>query len=588
MTTKKIEEKGQRILCDYFAECDRVDTYIPTNDKEPLWDGHLYLYDSAEQKGEQIYGRISTQLKSSTKTTNKDTVKYQVQRTSLETYKRDGGIIYFYVLINNPVSKQIFYCLLTPVVIKKYLRAKSKDGNKVSITLSQLPDDKHQVTEELFQFHSDCKKQTTSAEKPIVEIQDYFSKEGKRQFSVFAKSPDPIKDIFKHIQEHPLYLYATDENQNVTFPIGDGPVTLKIGRYINQVISVDGMPYFKECVVLEDEGETVLLLGNCFTYRSGNQKKNGSLSFRFEGHSNLKKIPYLAFSLAVIKNGKFKVGDVEITCKLSEPPQKFVKDLQSELKVLLNVQELFKAMHIEEDINMDELSESEINGLEALYNGIVLKKPLELKPGAETRVRFKFGNLVLYVVFESDDKGKHYVRDFFMDEDVCALLAQDNFTTKTSRFSLLSVDQFAEASNFDFSLMVANYRFFAEQNEKVAEYANQDMLRMLLAYDKTEGKKTKLLDAAEALNNWFIETERFGDLPINEINRYQILKRRGALSEDVNNRICEILESDVPEDYKAACMLLLDNQTGAEYYFKKLAKNKKEEFKAMPIYKFWK
>ena len=54
MTTKKIDDKGQRILCDYFAECERVDTYIATNDKEPLWDGHLYLFNSSEQKADQL------------------------------------------------------------------------------------------------------------------------------------------------------------------------------------------------------------------------------------------------------------------------------------------------------------------------------------------------------------------------------------------------------------------------------------------------------------------------------------------------------------------------------------------------------
>ena len=54
MTTKKIDDKGQRILCDYFAECERVDTYIATNDKEPLWDGHLYLFNSPEQKAERF------------------------------------------------------------------------------------------------------------------------------------------------------------------------------------------------------------------------------------------------------------------------------------------------------------------------------------------------------------------------------------------------------------------------------------------------------------------------------------------------------------------------------------------------------
>ena len=111
---------------------------------------------------------------------------------------------------------------------------------------------------------------------------------------------------------------------------------------------------------------------------------------------------------------------------------------------------------------------------------------------------------------------------------------------------------------------------------------------MILAYDKTEGKKSKLLDAAETLNNWFIKTNRFSESPINEINRFQILKRRGTLTEADKTRICEILESDVADDCKTACMLILDNQTGAEYHFKKIPDESKEFFKSLPIFYFWK
>lgn len=585
--TRKIENKGVNCIEDYFWDCDLIDTYINTDDREPLWDGNLYLHSSVEQKSTQIYGKIPTQVKSSCKKTAKSTISYSVQKKALESYKRDGGIVYFYVLFNNPIDKQIFYCFLTPVVIKKYLRAPS-NGNTISITLNRLSSDKHQVTEDFFQFFSDCKNQTTSADKPIVEIEDYFSKTGKRQFSVFAKSTEPIKDIFKHMQDHPQYLYATDEDKNITFAIGDGPVTVKIGRNVQQEISVNGIPYFKGCTVFEEDDGGVLTIGNFFTYRFGNQTKKDTFTFNFEGHSNLQKIPFISFCLAIIKYGKFNVGSFEIPCKSNDDRSKQIKELESELRVLCNIRSLFSAMHIEGDINIDELSADALSNLDALYKGIVLKKPLELKPGVENMSRISIGPLVLYVVFEPNENGKHYVRDFFMYDEICGVLKQDNTAIKTSRFSLLSAEQFAEASNFDFSTMMASYEEFVKQNEKVAEYANCDMLRMILAYDITEGKKTKLLDAAETLVDWFIKTKRLGDLPINEINKYQILKRRGLLSKEENNRICEILESDVPDDYKVACMLLLDNQSGAEYYFNKLSEEKKEELKDLPIYKFWK
>ena len=175
-----------------------------------------------------------------------------------------------------------------------------------------------------------------------------------------------------------------------------------------------------------------------------------------------------------------------------------------------------------------------------------------------------------------------------MDDDVCCLLNENGHITKSSRFTLLSVEQFVEASNFDYSKMIPSYEQFVGQDEKVAQQANLDMLRMILAYDKTGGEKVKLLDAAEALNNWFIETKRFEESPINEINLLQIIKRRRVLTEEENQRVCEILDGGYSEDYKTACMLLLDNQAGAEYHFAKIPDEQKEFFRSLPIYHFWK
>lgn len=586
LTTKKVEEKGIRILDEYFEDCELVDTCISRNDKEPLWDGNIYLFNSSNQKAEQVYGRVPTQVKTLSKVSEKDCISYSVKKTALNSYKREGGILYFVVLHNNPENRKIYCCYLTPVLIKKYLRAPGT-RDSASISLKLFPEDKQLTTEELFQFYYDCKNQTSSADKPIVELKDYFEKSGKRMFSVFAKSPGKIDDFLGHMQTRPMYLYATDDQGNITFPLGDGPVFLHTGHNLEQNVSVNGIPYFHGCTIFSEGDEQVITIGDFFTYRSGSKTQKAKLNIKLSGHSNLNKITYLSFCLALFKNKSFSVGPVEVPCDGINPPNDVVDRMKQELKILTNVRSLFSALHIDGDINIDDLNSNEISNLEAFYKGIVLKEPLTIKKGHENDVRISIGNHVLYLMFCPIGDGKYEVRDFFTNEDVCCLLTENSITTKSSRFTLLNVDQFAEASNFDYSGMISSYETFVKDDEKVAQLANLDMLRMILAFDKTSGKKSKLLEAAEVLNNWFIRTNRFQETPINEINKYQIIKRRRPLTEEEKNIIIELSESDIQEDCKTACCLLLDNQSSADYHFKKIPEENKEFFKSLPIYKFW-
>jgi hypothetical protein len=586
MTTKKIEEKGIRILEGYFEDCDRVDTYISRNDKEPLWDGNLYLFNSAEQKADNVYGKIPTQVKTIGKTTSKDTITFSVKKTALNSYKRDGGILYFVILYNNPAERQIFCCHLTPVAIKKYLKV-SGEYDSASITLRLFQTNKYRVTEDLFQFFYDCKKQTSSADKPIIELQDYFEKTEKKKFSVFANALNKVDDVFKHIQSHPLYIYATDENEYVTFAIGDGPVKLTIGHNIEQNVTINGVSYYKGCTMFEEDGEQVIIIGDFFTCHLGTRIKRGKIDLKWSGHTNFSKITFLSFCLSLFRYENFSIGQVNISCKGIIPDKGVVDRMNNELNILNKVRSLFNVLHIEGDINLDELDAKEFNNLNAFYRGLVLREPLEVKQGSEKNMRFSVGNYILYLMLYPNGDGKYQIRDFFTDEDVCSTITENDVKIKSSRFSLLDVDHFAEASNFDYSGMIASYEAFIKDDERVAQIANLDMLRMILAYDKTEGKKVKLLDAAETLNDWLIKTNRFEEFHTNEINRLQIIKRRRLFSDIEKEQIIELSEGNVTDDFKTACFLLLDNQVCAEYHFKKLPKEKKDYFKTLPIYNFW-
>lgn len=40
--------------------------FIASNDKEPTWDGHFYLYNDGDGRKEHLIGRVATQIKGKT------------------------------------------------------------------------------------------------------------------------------------------------------------------------------------------------------------------------------------------------------------------------------------------------------------------------------------------------------------------------------------------------------------------------------------------------------------------------------------------------------------------------------------------
>ena len=53
----KIEQAAVNCITDAFFKSKRLTPYIPTNDKEPVWDGHIYI-----KHGNNGYSRIPTQV----------------------------------------------------------------------------------------------------------------------------------------------------------------------------------------------------------------------------------------------------------------------------------------------------------------------------------------------------------------------------------------------------------------------------------------------------------------------------------------------------------------------------------------------
>ena len=63
MNSKQIEETAVHIVGLYFSNAHTISPYISSNDKEPCWDGNLYIYSNEPMKNSTLYGRVPVQIK---------------------------------------------------------------------------------------------------------------------------------------------------------------------------------------------------------------------------------------------------------------------------------------------------------------------------------------------------------------------------------------------------------------------------------------------------------------------------------------------------------------------------------------------
>lgn len=161
MNNNTIESLAVMAVKESILSTSRLESYIQEKDKEPLWDGYVFIYNSDNHSNDNFKGKVATQVKGkANKNFSKKEISYQVEIHELQTYQRDGGIIYFVVYLDdNTKNKKIYYETLLPVKIGLYLDKIKKDNQKkVSIKLTEFPS-KNIAKESIFlNFEDDSKK----------------------------------------------------------------------------------------------------------------------------------------------------------------------------------------------------------------------------------------------------------------------------------------------------------------------------------------------------------------------------------------------------------------------------------------------
>lgn len=141
MNTNKIERAAVRVVEEYIDKCPKLEPYITSNDKTPIWDGDIYIFnEEGSHTVNKFRNRVPLQIKG---TENGKEDSFRIGREYLEGFKADRGCAFFLCQIGDE-SHRILYALLSADKITDLLQTNNKT---IVVELNIIPTN-HQVFEQ--------------------------------------------------------------------------------------------------------------------------------------------------------------------------------------------------------------------------------------------------------------------------------------------------------------------------------------------------------------------------------------------------------------------------------------------------------
>lgn len=592
MDKKNIESAAISEVKDVILSCDILSPYISENDKEPSWDGFIYVYNDNNQTKNNIRGRVAVQVKGELNSNfSFSEISYSAEITDLNNYLKDNGVIYFVVYINkqNPRQRKVYYETLTPVKLALKLKS-NKNKTNLSIKLREFPSDSNLQKVIFLNFLKDSKQQVSYAPQNIISLSD-LKMTNLRGFTYLPEhSLIDIQSLCKFLNDSEIYFYISDGSKNMipTDFFTSSEMKLGIMDSIDSSISVKNKIYYNSFRRTFSGDSLTIQFGNSFTIVINNE--TGIANFKIEltpfARKGMEDLPFL---INTIKNkNQFFINEREInfTQNSNCNQEEHLIVLEKNLMFYNKVVELLDTLNVRMDLDLSKLSSKEKLILDILFKAILEKKDVDIVVEDDNSlINAKIADIQLKLVAIKNENGSYILRNFF-DPEFIGVQKNDNGDARpASIFSILEKDDYINVSNINQEIILDSYRRLSNFDH-IYQIAVLDMLKMLLAYDNKPSKE--LFSLIKDISDWIFEESKDNiPIEIKLLNRLQIIKRERDFNEGEKAQLVQLNEnSDV--ECKLAANILLGYKDAARIYFNKLSKERQEIFKSFPIYRFYK
>lgn len=594
LDNKAIETLSVNAVKNSIVTSEFLDQFIADNDKEPSWDGFVYIYGDKSKKKSNLRGRMPVQVKGTEcDDLSKETISFSMTTVDLRNYLYDGGCVLFVVYIGNcGLTNKIYYAELTPVKLRQLLEEAEEQDNK-TVHLKEFPSDNNKKATIFLNCLQNCQKQASFKEGKLLSLEE-LEEQGVLENIVIPFSGVGYTDPQMALIKNEVYLYAKIKGSSIPQPLDIIPQDVYTQQVMDALITIDDRLFYTNYRVIKSAKETTACYGESFKMKFVENSHSCKINYK-----NSDKIRVLAkdldFMLTYLDKGYFKVNDIEIPFDYNRMDSSNF-DIEKERKHLSFAKNIVKVLNMlgcSEDIDINDMDDEDWRNLNRLITAFLEKKPVKgLKEDLPTVTCLKIGKLKFAVYLKQcEDKGTYEMFDFFKT-DLSVAFKDENNNGKMlpiSQYSILHENDFLTLSNLDFDVLLPSFQK-AEHHYETFNRANWFLLELLNAFDKAEGtRKEKILKVCKDFSDWISEApEAELDYQIKTLNKLQTIKRWRDFNIDEICALYAMVENkDTREDCVVGAYLLLGQQQAAEIHFAKLSEEEQNNFKEYPIYHFW-
>ena len=591
LSTKAIENFSVNAVRDSIMMSEYLDQFIPDNDKEPFWDGAVYIYNTSKHTNANFRGRMPVQVKGTEcNDFSKEEISYSVRTADLRSYLADGGAVYFVVYVGNGgLTRKIYYVELTPIRIQVILDEAKQQATK-TIKLKAFPDDNNQKATIFMNCLQNCQKQASFANTKLFSLEDLQKLDLVEGLTIPLAGVGLDKDPQMALISNDVYMYVNVKGSAIPHPIKSLPVSKHTREEVEANVTIEGTQYYDKISIVKSADNVQYIFGKSFSLTT----EPGKEAFRIN-YKNSDDIRVLAkdltFLLAYIEKGYFDINGHRCPfdyqnanlSNFNEENQKGIAKFARQTVTVLDTLSCSKTLSV------NALSGEDIRNLNRLYTGLIEKKPVTgLKENLPFVSLIKVSDLNIAVVLhpQTDQKNTYVIEDFFTAELMASYQGR-NGRLPMSQFAILTIEDLLKIDNIKWNAFLTSFQK-VEQHEETFDRANWFMLSLLSAYDQS-GRK-EFLQTAQDFSNWILtSTDEEMSYEVKMLNHLQIIKRLRAFTQEETRTLYEIVaKQDAPESILTGAYLLLDQHIPAEMHFNKMQPEEQEEFTDYPIYHFWK
>lgn len=593
--TKAIEEKALNYLKTFIEDSERISQYLADNDKEPCWDGHLYLYNEEGKSKKNLQGRVPIQVKGTEVERFKTKKwKFKLERADLQAYLHEPTFFIVCQIKKNSKERMLFYRELLPCTVQKLLKDMGKKESRQTL-FHLLTTDLKEFEDKLLVFMNNSRKMLSFANSDPMTMEDVI-KDGIRNFSfVSPVKPSDRIQLMNYLSTHDTYLYANiSKKPNIDFPIADGPMRFTFKRQEYCDVRIGDRVFYHGFTSEIKDGFMNVTVGGILTMTIPLEEKdrvNASVKIKTNSKYLNESIHEAEFVLALDKHKVLSLGDVDI--KLGVNDNNLVEELHEKLLCWKDLQMVLDKMHVTKPFDLTAITPNQIHLINILIEALVEGKRIKFKKPESSILLFEIANVKLLSWCVADKNGECAIGDFFDGAINISYLHQGKERINASIYSYLQNDNlWSKIDNVDYEGLLPSAIKSVDENAHCFELLNLDVLAMLSAADTLETEEPKkcstLLEECYKLNDWLLRNDLEGDrLMVHKCNKMQIIKRQRAFDESEVSEMSQILENDdISNIYKAGFCLLLENKDGFNNYYKQLTEDEKQKLKKYPIWRY--